>query len=106
MKFASGEPREPRAFVYAVVYVVDGTIDAAWIVPSAEFNRMAYRGKLRDGKGLELVFMASPTREDQWSPFRCGRMEIRPRLVNLINSLPTTDAPHIPVAHLLLRRTH
>jgi len=106
MKFPSGEPREHPAFVYAVVYVVDGTIDAAWIVPSADFNRMAYRGKLRDGKGLELVFMASPTRGDQWSPFRCGRMEIGPKLVDLIDSLPRTAAPRVPGAHLLLRRTH
>lgn len=105
MKFPSDEPREHPAFVYAVVYVVEGIIGAAWIVPSADFNRMAYRGKARNGKGLELVFMASPTRGDQWSAFRCGRMAIGPKLLDLIASLPKTAAPRIPGAHLLLRRS-
>ena len=105
MKFPSDKPREHPAFVYAFVYVVDGTIAAAWIVPSADFNRRAYRGKARHGKGLELVFMASPTRQDHWSQFRCGRMEIGPKLLDLIGSLPKTAAPRIPGAHLLLRRS-
>ena len=104
MSFPDGKPRKHPAYVYAIVYVVNATVEAAWIVPSAEFNRLAYRGAGRRGKGLELQFMASPTRQDRWSAFRCGRMDLGPRLVALIDSLPVGRAPYVRGAHLLLRR--
>ena len=104
MNFPDGKPREHPAFVYAIVYIVDASVEAAWIVPSARFNRLTYRGAGRRGKGLELQFMASPTREDRWSAFRCGRMDLGPKLIYLIDSLPAVRAPRVPGAHLLLRR--
>jgi hypothetical protein len=104
MVFRDENPREHPAFVYAIVYVAEVIVEAAWIVPSRDFNRLAYRGPGPRGKGIELQFMASPTREDHWSRFRSGRMESGPRLITLIDSLPTTRAPRIPGAHLLLRR--
>ncbi|HEY8864682.1 MAG TPA: hypothetical protein VIO37_10990 [Candidatus Dormibacteraeota bacterium] len=104
MVFPDGKPRKHPAFVYAIVYVVDASIESAWIVPSADFNRLTYRGAGRRGKGLELQFMASPTRQDRWSAFRCGRMDMGPKLIALIDSLPAGRAPRVPGAHLLLRR--
>ena len=104
MNFPDGKPREHPAFVYAIVYIVDASVEAAWIVPSARFNRLTYRGAGRRGKGLELQFMASPTRDDRWSAFRCGRMDLGPKLIDLIDSLPAVRAPRVPGAHLLLRR--
>ena len=105
MNFPDGKPRQHPAFVYAIVYVVDASIEAAWIVRSADFNRLTYRGAGRRGKGLELQFMASPIRQDKWSSFRCGRMDLGPKLIALIDSLPAGRAPHVRGAHLLLRRT-
>jgi len=104
MNFPDGKPRRHPAFVYAMVYVLDANIDAAWVVPSADFNRLSYRGAGRRGKGLELQFMASPTRQDRWSSFRCGRMDLGPKLIALIDSLPAGRAPHVRGAHLLLIR--
>jgi hypothetical protein len=104
MAFPDGKPREHPAYVYAIVYVANAGVEAAWIVPSPDFNRLSYRGAGRRGKGVELQFMASPTRPDRWSAFRCERMELGPRLINLIDSLPAGRAPRVPVAHLLLRR--
>jgi len=104
MSFPEGKARQHRAFVYAVVYVTDASVEAAWIVPSADFNRLSYRGAGRRGKGIELQFMASPTRADRWSAFRCERMEMGPKLVGLINALPAGRPPRVPGAHLLLRR--
>jgi hypothetical protein len=48
--------------------------------------------------------MASPAREDRWSAFRCGRMDLGKRLIDLIDSLPAGNAPRMPGTHLLLRR--
>lgn len=104
MAFPEGVPREHPAYIYAIVYLPDASIECAWIVPSADFNRLAYRGAGRRGKGIELQFMASPTRADHWSEFRCARLELGPRLVQLIGSLPASHVPRVPGAHLLLRR--
>ena len=104
MSFPDGKPRQHPAFVYAIVYVVNASVETAWIVPSAKFNRLTYRGAGRRGKGLELQFMASPTRQDRWSAFRGERMDLGPRLIALIDSLPAVRTPHVPGAHLLLRR--
>jgi hypothetical protein len=104
MTFPEGKARQHPAFVYAIVYVTDASIEVAWIVRSADFNRLSYRGAGRRGKGIELQFMASPTRQDRWSAFRCERMDMGPKLVNLIDSLPAGRPPRVPGAHLLLRR--
>ena len=104
MNFPDGTPREHPFFVYAIVYVVEASVERAWIVPSADFNRLSYRGAGRRGKGIELEFMASPTREDRWSAFRCERMASGPGLIHLIDSLPKGPVPRVPGAHLLLRR--
>jgi len=105
MTFPSGKPRKHPAFVYCIVYVTQASIETAWIVPSADFNRLTYRGAGRRGKGIELQFMASPTRADRWSRFRCNRMDLGPKLIDLMDSLPEGRTPRVPGAHLLLRRT-
>jgi hypothetical protein len=104
MAFPSGVPREHPAFIYAIVYVIEACVETAWLVPSADFNRHTYRGPGRHGKGIELEFMASPVRADRWAPYRCGRLQLGPLLIALIDSLPKTPPPNVPGAHILLRR--
>ena len=84
--------------------MIEASVEMAWVVPSADFNRLAYRGKGRQGKGIELEFMASPVREDHWSAFRCRRMDLGPRLMKIIQSLPAGKPPVVQGARLLLRR--
>lgn len=106
MAFPEGKPREHPAFVYAIVYVPDAAIETAWIVRSADFNRLAYRGAGRRGKGIELQFMASPTRTDKWSKYRHGRSELGSGLTGVIAGLPsTTRPPRISGSRVLLRRS-
>ena len=106
MYFGGARPREHPAFIYAVVYVADLTVETAWVVPSADFNRLADRGKGRFGKGLELEFMASPVRTDKWSAFRCSRSELGPRLLSIVDALPRQrHAPRISGSMLLTKRT-
>lgn len=106
MAFPEGRPRQHPAFVYAVVYVPDASVEAAWIVPSPDFNRLAYRGVGRRGKGIELQFMASPSRGDKWARFRITRLNLGSRLLEVISRLPRNSRPpKITGAHLLLRRS-
>ena len=104
MIFPDGKLRQHAAFVYSILFVVDGSVEAAWIVPSRDFNRLTYRGAGPRGKGIELQFMASPTRPDHWTAFRCARMDMGPKLIALIDSLPSGQPPHVEGARLLLRR--
>ena len=105
MSFPEGKQREHPDFVYAIVYVVDAAIHSGWVVPSADFNRLSYRGAGRRGKGLELQFMASPTRRDKWAAFRCAHLELGPRLIALIDGLPQGNSlPRIAGVHLLMRK--
>lgn len=104
MSFPEGVPREHPAFVYAIVFVPDLAIEAAWVVPSADFNRLCYRGAGRRGKGIELQFMASPIRDDHWARFRSTRFELGRDLIALIDALPSGRPPWRPGDHLLLRR--
>ncbi|HEX6548163.1 MAG TPA: hypothetical protein VF134_05420 [Candidatus Dormibacteraeota bacterium] len=103
MSYPDSRPREHPAYVYAVIYIAAASIESAWVVPSADFNRLAYRGTGRRGKGLELMFMASPTRVDGWSAYRCGRLDLGTRLMELIDSLPPGAPPAVAGARLLLR---
>jgi hypothetical protein len=106
MAFPEGKARQHPAFVYAIVFVRNAAIESAWIVPSADFNRLAYRGAGRRGKGIELQFMASPTRTDKWSGFRCARLEVGPRLLQVIAGLPASaPPPRLEGLGLVLRRT-
>ena len=68
-----------------------------------DFDRLAYRGTGRRGNGIELQFMASPTRADRWSEFRCARAELGSRLIAVIDALPAGPVPQLPGTHLLLR---
>lgn len=104
MAFTRGVPREHPAFLYAILYVAEATIAAAWLVPSADFNRLTYRGAGPHGKGIELEFMASPVRDDRWAAYRCLRLELGERLIAVVDSLPGGAPPLVPGAHMLLRR--
>lgn len=103
MYFSAAKPREHPAFIYAVVYVVDAAVEMAWLVPSADFNRLTYCGEGPRGKGIELQFMASPVRRDKWAAFRFGRLETGPRLMAMVDALPQVKVPRISGTNLLLR---
>ena len=102
MYFSGDKPREHPAFIYVIVYVVDLAVEKAWIVPSADFNRMTYRGKGKHAKGLELEFMARPVQTDKWSVFRCSRAELGPRLLAIVDGLPEGRPPRVAGARLLI----
>src|SRR5579859_2584559 len=42
--FPSGEAREHPRFIYGIIRILEAAIATGWIVPSADFNRLAYRG--------------------------------------------------------------
>jgi hypothetical protein len=85
-----GHTREHPAFLYAVLLLPSVTIECVWLIPSPDFNRIAYRVASGDRERLE--FRGDPLREDRYSSFRVPPLEIGPRLLGVIDSL----AEHVP----------
>jgi hypothetical protein len=90
-EFAPDHVREHPAFLYAVLLMSSVSVTSSWIVPSPDFNRLAYRSD-RDGR-IGLEFRAHPAGTDSWSPFRVVPLELGPHLVAVIGSLPETIPP-------------
>ena len=83
--YPAGQVREHRAFLYAVLLMASVKIESAWLVPSPDFNRLAYR---RTAHGREILeFRGDPFRDDRYSAFRVDPLEIGPRLLSVIDSL-------------------
>jgi hypothetical protein len=85
-----GRVREHPAFLYAVLLLSSVTIESAWLIPSPDFNRIAYR--VKSGNREILDFRGYPGRDDRFAAFRVPPLEIGPRLLSVIDSL----AEHIP----------
>ncbi len=88
-----GRIREHPAFLYAVLLLPSVTIESAWLVPSPDFNRIAYRVESGDREVLE--FRGDPLRDDRYSTFRVPPLEIGPRLLSVIDSLEEHIPPHV-----------
>lgn len=99
--FPAGEIREHPRFVYVIIHIVDAAIETGWIVPSPNFNQLANHGSQPRGR-VELVFCAYPGREDRWSAYRCRRVDLGPRLLSLLDSLPAGAAPAFPGTPMLV----
>ena len=86
-----GRVREHPAFIYAVLLLSSVAIQAAWLVPSPDLNRIAYRRTAGDREILE--FRGDPIRDDRYSRFRVPPLEIGPQLLSIIDALQE----HVPL---------
>lgn len=69
--YPAGKVREHPAFLYAVLLLKSVTIEALWLVPSPDFNRLVY---VTTARGKEILeFRAHPSRQDKFAEFRCHR---------------------------------
>ncbi len=91
--YPAGHVREHPAFLYAVLLMPSVTIEAAWIVPSPDFNRLAYHVTAGDREILE--FRGDPLRDDSYMPFRVPPLQIGPRLLAVIDSLDQVIPRHL-----------
>ena len=88
-----GHVREHPAFLYAVLLLPSVNIEAAWLIPSPDFNRITYHVASGDREILE--FRGDPSREDRNSRFRVPPLQIGPRLLAVIDSLEEHVPPHL-----------
>jgi hypothetical protein len=86
--YARGQVREDPAFLYAVLLLGSVQIKALWLVPSPDFNRLAYHTAAAGREVLE--FRASPDQDDDFSVFRVDPIRAGPALVTRIESAPAS----------------
>jgi hypothetical protein len=85
--YPQGTVREDPAFLYAVLLLQSVEIRAAWLVPSPDFNRMAYRTTAAGREVLE--FRAYPDRQDKFSAFQVDPQQLGPVLISKLNAIPS-----------------
>lgn len=84
--YPAGHIREDPNFLYAVVLMDVTRIEAIWLIPSPDFNRLAYR--IVDSGREVLEFRGKPTGDDSFSTFRIDPMRLGPTLMNYIGESP------------------
>ena len=76
--------REDAAFIYAVLLLDSVRISTAWLIPSPDFNRLAYR--YAGASHVDLEFRAYPGRPDAFSPFRVEPLQLGAALISRIRT--------------------
>src|SRR5262245_17022780 len=90
--YPAGAVLEDDAFLYALLQLEGPAIERCWLVPSAEFNRLATRGRAGEGH-VQLVAWVHTNQQDAWSPFQVPPELIGQRLEALIASLRSGREP-------------
>jgi hypothetical protein len=100
MRPGTAAPDDP-AFVYVFILLAGISIETVWVVPSADFNRLAYRHEAAEG--LILTFNAYPDRDDRYAPFRVAPHDLGPHILGLMSELPARRPPKFEGASLMAR---
>ena len=98
-------PEHPRlVYVMCLMDVEAQELTRIWLVPSADFNRLAYRQHKHDEPGrVVLQFSALAAGGGVWDRFEVSRHQLGPRLVSLVDQTEPAAEP-LPSA-LVLRRS-
>ena len=78
-----GLQREDPSFVYVVLWIDRFAARRVWVVPSEDFNRLAYPST--EG---QVAFMAWPDRDDAAAAFRMGAPDVGNALLARMDALP------------------
>jgi len=82
----AGHIREDPNFLYAVVLLDAVRIEAVWLIPSPDFNRLAYR--IVEGGREVLEFRARPSGDDAFQSFRIDPLQVGPAIINFLRESP------------------
>jgi hypothetical protein len=78
MTFGKGAPMEHPAFLYSILFVQAQAITHSWLIPSADFNRLAYHHRTPSGH-LALIFEAAPDTDERWRPWLVDPTQLGPK---------------------------
>lgn len=84
--YPAGRIREDPNFLYAVVLLDAVRIEAVWLIPSPDFNRLAYR--IVESDRVVLEFRARPGGDDAFATYQIDPTQIGPAILSAIRKSP------------------
>jgi hypothetical protein len=83
-------------YVVCLVDLQQHQLARIWLVPSMDFNRLAYREHPVARKGyITLQFVCRATGDKRWDPFEVPRLELASRLEPLVSALGPATAEEL-----------
>jgi hypothetical protein len=73
-------------YIVCLVDLEQHVLQRLWLVPSADFNRLAYRERGADPDRVTLQFSCREAGDDRWAAFEVPRLELARRLEPLVRS--------------------
>ena len=95
--FSVGAIPESERLLY-VVCLVDLQVHQLariWLIPSAEFNRLAYRSLSERSGHIVLIFECIAAGDERWNQFEVSRLELAARLEPLVTALGPASAEEL-----------
>jgi hypothetical protein len=81
--FPNAIPSDPRfAYVFCLLDLKQMDLTRIWLIPSKDFNRLAYRSPSPGGK-ISLVFSAKVAGDPKWDRYLVDKRTLGPRLLEL-----------------------
>ena len=86
-------PESPRLlYLVCLVDLQQHVLARTWLVPSAEFNRLAYREHSKRPGRVSLQFSCVASADSRWDRFEVPRLQLGARLASLVAALgPATS---------------
>lgn len=85
---ATFRPRRDLDLLFALVDIKHGTLNAAWLVPSPNFERLT--GTPTSRGMLRFAASANPDSQDKWAGYRLGAADLPWRIVEGVRRLEYT----------------
>jgi hypothetical protein len=92
-----GIPESPRLlYVVCLLDIQQHQLARIWLVPSADFNRLAYHEHLRTrANHVNLHFKCRAAGDERWDDFEVPRLELAARLEPLVTALGPASAEEL-----------
>jgi len=85
---ADGIPESVRLlYLVCLLDVEQHVLARTWLVPSADFNRLAYRERSERQGRVTLQFSCVASGDEHWGQFEVPRLELGARLMPLVKAL-------------------
>src|ERR1700737_1735262 len=85
---ADAIPESPRLlYLVCMLDLEQHLLARLWLVPSADFNRLAYRERSSHADRITLQFSCRAAGDERWDSFEVPRLELAARLSPLVSAL-------------------
>ena len=96
-------PESPRLYYLVCLFdIAQHLLARIWLIPSAEFNRLAYREHARRAGRVTLQFSCVASGDPRWDQFEVPRLELGLRLGPLVAALGPAPAQELSALHYLV----